>query len=533
MRGETTCGEAVIGLLEAYGVEMVFGIPGVHTLELYRGLADSPIRHVLARHEQGAGFMADGHARATGRPGACILITGPGVTNAATAVAQAYSDSVPMLVISAVNERETLGKGWGELHELPDQRGLMEACTAFSATVREPAEFPRFLARAFSIFDSARPRPVHIEVPIDLLEAPAVGDWVVAEAPPRPSPDPAAIEDATARLAAAGSPVMIVGGGAKAATASLRAIARSIAAPVVSSVAGMGVFPGSHPLSLGPTLPSPQTQALVAAADVVLAIGTELSANETWGRPLEFGGDLIRIDIDPAQLRGRHVPALAIAADAARTAEAIASALPANADPARRTRAEAAVREAVTAFRASQAPDEQVRRRVIERVQDAVPAETIFVGDMTLLAYTAYCTCIRDEPGRFLFPKGYGALGYGLPAAIGAKLGAPERPVVVLAGDGGWLYTVQEMATAFDENAPVVALLWNNDALGAIRDGFRSRGIEPIATHPRNPDFTHLARVFGWQAETLEDIDKVGEAVSAALASGSPSLVEVRCSALE
>src|SRR5215469_4568789 len=168
-----TCGEALVTLLEGYGVEYVFGIPGVHTVELYRGLAASSIRHVTPRHEQGAGFMADGYARVTGKPGVCFIITGPGMTNIATAMAQAYADSIPMLVISSVNARRELGSGDGRLHELPSQRNVFAGLTAFSHTLLDAAELPQLLARAFAVFESARPRPVHIEIPLDVIVAPA------------------------------------------------------------------------------------------------------------------------------------------------------------------------------------------------------------------------------------------------------------------------------------------------------------------------------------------------------------------------
>jgi thiamine pyrophosphate-dependent acetolactate synthase large subunit-like protein len=187
MRNTKTCGEAIVSLLEAYGVDIVFGIPGVHTLELYRGLVGSRIRHVLPRHEQGAGFMADGYARVSGKPGVCFLITGPGVTNAATPIGQAYSDSVPMLVISSVNEVRHLGKGRGELHELPDQQKLMSACTAFSERISEPSEFPAVLKRAFDVFHSARPRPVHIEVPIDIFDKPVDETWDIEAGKEKPA----------------------------------------------------------------------------------------------------------------------------------------------------------------------------------------------------------------------------------------------------------------------------------------------------------------------------------------------------------
>ncbi|MBN3749605.1 hypothetical protein G3N96_29880, partial [Burkholderia sp. Se-20373] len=185
-----TCGEALVDLLARHGVECVFGIPGVHTVELYRGLAASSIRHVTPRHEQGAGFMADGYARVTGRPGVCFIITGPGMTNIATAMAQAYADSIPMLVISSVNARRELGRGDGRLHELPSQRDVFAGLTAFSHTLLDAADLPQVLARAFAVFASARPRPVHIEIPLDVIvmPAPALSDAPSA-LPARPAPD--------------------------------------------------------------------------------------------------------------------------------------------------------------------------------------------------------------------------------------------------------------------------------------------------------------------------------------------------------
>ncbi|RWC91926.1 MAG: hypothetical protein EOS32_27010, partial [Mesorhizobium sp.] len=192
----TTIGEALITLLEAHGVDTVFGIPGVHTVELYRGLARSRIRHVTPRHEQGAGFMADGYARASGRPGVAFVITGPGLTNTITAMGQARADSVPMLVISGVNATDTLGKGLGFLHELPDQRGMMEKVALFSHRITEAEELPGVLARAFALFSSSRPGPVHIEIPTNVMVKPGNGIVASLSNAPPPSPDAAAIEQA-------------------------------------------------------------------------------------------------------------------------------------------------------------------------------------------------------------------------------------------------------------------------------------------------------------------------------------------------
>ncbi len=353
MNQTQSCGEALVRLLEDYGVEIVFGVPGAHTLELYRGLVASPIRHVLVRHEQGAGFMADGYARATGRPGVCFLITGPGVTNAATPMAQAYSDSVPMLVISSVNQVETLGKGWGELHELGDQRAVTAPFTALSATVRAPAEIPGLIARAFEIFDSERPRPVHIEIPIDLFPQPVAESWTAEARAEKPAPNAAKIAAAVALLAEAERPLLYLGGGAKAAAAPLRDIAEKLAAPVVTTAAGIGVFPVRHSLSLGPSLPSEAVRARITGADVVLAVGTELSVNDTWGGRPEFGGRLIRIDIDPAQLSDRYPAAVGIRGDAALSAEALAAGLTEEVGMNRRASAERLVAQTLDDFLAT------------------------------------------------------------------------------------------------------------------------------------------------------------------------------------
>ncbi len=238
---EMNVGEASIKLLEAYGVDTVFGIPGVHTLEFCRGLNQSSIRHVQARNEQGAGFMADGYARASGKPGVALLISGPGLTNALTAMGQAYADSIPMLVVSADATSHSLGKGWGCLHEVTSLTAMSAPVTAFSATAMTAQEVPALIARAFSVFSSERPRPVHIAIPIDVLEMPATGDWQPIELPQRPTATANKIERACALLRAARQPMICVGGGATLACEAITEIAEKLGAPVISSIAGKGI----------------------------------------------------------------------------------------------------------------------------------------------------------------------------------------------------------------------------------------------------------------------------------------------------
>ena len=536
MRNTKTCGEAIVALLEQYDVEVVFGIPGVHTLELYRGLVGSRIRHVLPRHEQGAGFMADGYARASGKPGVCFLITGPGVTNAATPIGQAYSDSVPMLVISSVNETHHLGKGRGELHELPDQQKLMSACTAFSARVEKPEDFPGLLAKAFDVFNSARPRPVHIEVPIDIFARKVDEDWTPQPAARKPEAAPARIAEAAHLLSGAANPLIVVGGGAVGSEAAVQALAEKLAAPVATSVAGSGILPCSHPLSLGPTLVSVATHDLIAQADVVLVAGSELASTDTWGNEFAFNGRLVRIDIDAGQFGNGPKADIELHGDAPAILENLSGQVNATADEARREKAAAQVAKALAAYDESLEESELLRRKVFEAVIGTLPEETLVACDMTQIGYTGHAVFRPETSGRMLFPQGYGTLGYGLPAGIGAKLGAAEKPVVVFAGDGGVLYTIQEMATAAEEKLPVILLLWNNKSLKQIREGFIELGIEPIAVDPQVPDFQMLAKGFGWHCRQITALDQLSGAVREAHESGNkdgmPVLIEVMANAL-
>ena len=228
-----TCGESLMQLLVDYGVSVVFGIPGEHTLELYRGIENSGVRAISPRNEQGASFMADGYARVTGQPGVCTLITGPGVTNALTGIGQAFADSIPMLVISSANDSRSLGKGWGRLHETTDLCAITRPVTAFSAMVHDPDEIPELIARAFTLFQSQRPRPVHIAIPIDVLELPVENTWNVCAVCEKPQPSKSSIVSAVDLLAFSKRPIIAVGGGAQHASEEITRLADTLGAAVV------------------------------------------------------------------------------------------------------------------------------------------------------------------------------------------------------------------------------------------------------------------------------------------------------------
>ena len=521
---ERNCGEAAIALLEAYGVDTVFGIPGVHTLDFYRGLGRSGIRHVLARHEQGAGFMADGYARVSRRPGVVLPITGPGVTNAATAIGQAWSDSMPMLVLSSENPTTDLGLGRGRLHEITNQQAVTAPMCAFSATAHRPEDIPELLHGAFALFASARPRPVHISVPLDVLAAPAPFPIEARPLPSKPQPDAAALDRAARLLDTAEKPLIIAGGGAIGAEGPLRLLAERLGAPVILTIAAKGMLPETHPLCLGSTLPDRNTQALLGMADLVLAVGTELSETERWVEELPLGR-VIRIDIDEAQMAGAFPAEEEIVADAAPALEGLVQRLGG------RNRA-GGLAENVAAVRSAVAQGTRPLRRkhlvLLETLREAVPEEAAIMTDMTQIAYSGNQRYPSARPRTWHHPNGFGTLGWALPAAIGSKLAMPELPVLAIIGDAGILFSVQELSTAATLKLPLPILLWNNDGLGQIRDDMIERKIPPIGVTPENPDYQMLATAFGCHAVRPGSLQEVAEALKAALTADRPTLIEVR-----
>jgi thiamine pyrophosphate-dependent acetolactate synthase large subunit-like protein len=526
MSGETriSCARAVLDRLADHGIDTVFGIPGVHTLELYRAIQQTPLRHVAVRHEQGAAFMADGYARIKGKPAACLLITGPGLLNAGTAIGEAYSDSVPMVVLATVNARADLGVGRGELHELRDQRRAMEGIVAAAATIHDAAAAAPLIDGFFGRLATQRPRPVYLELPLDVAAAETVAAARPAPLPLRPAPQPAAIAELKRRVEAARRPFLILGGGARGAAEPARKLALRLGAVVATSTAGKGILDETLPPSLGATLGTPETHELLAEADLVIACGTELSRTDHWTDRLPIRGDLVRIDIDGDGLLRDYVPALAIAADAATTLAALLAALGDGEDRACWV-ADLEARRAALA--------ERFRRtypahcRWLEALQAALPPDGIVVTDMTQLAYVGneYYRCRR--PGTWHHPVGFGTLGFALPAAIGAKIAAPDRAVVALAGDYGVGFTIQELATAAELDLSLPLLVWNNAALGAIVDGMRSAEIARIAVSLKPPRFADLARAFDSLYERLEEPAALGPALARALAAGRPTVIEI------
>jgi 5-guanidino-2-oxopentanoate decarboxylase len=525
MNAPSTVGRYVVELLAANGIEVVFGIPGVHTLELYRGLALTGLRHVLVRHEQNAGFAADGYARVTARPAAAFVISGPGMTNALTAVAQAYSDSVPLIVVASAPVRASLGKGWGVLHELPDQLALGAGVAGLARNAAAAEDVRDHLRAMFASFQTGRPRPAYLQVPLDLLAEPTdLKPERFAALEAHPEPTAAAIARAVAALAAAKRPLVIVGGGARRAAAALAKLVELLDAYLVTTTAGKGVLPEGHPGNLGAALPYREIQELVASADVIVAVGTELSETDFYtGTRLPMSARLIRIDIDPAKLADQYGAEITVWGEAGACLEAIVARLKMRsgwrsaAGPAARHRAN---------IEASFGKRGRARLRALRAIREAVPAEGVVFSDQTQIAYLGNFAYATDTPGSWFHPCGYGALGFALPAAIGAKIAQPERAVLALAGDFGLQFTLQELMTAVELELTLPVIVWNNEALGQIRDDMRRAGIPPVGVVARNPDFLALARAFGAEGLRATDPAALTAAIRLALARKGPTLIE-------
>jgi 5-guanidino-2-oxopentanoate decarboxylase len=515
-RPELSVGEALVGLLEAYGVDTIFGIPGVHNIEMYRALPRSKIRHILPRHEQGAGFMADGYARATGRPGVCFTISGPGVTNILTPIGQAWSDSSPILVISTALDVADSAQGRGRLHEMIDQLGAAKSVTNLAMRAYTPKDVQDCVARAFSHFASSRPRPAYIEIPIDVLKQPAGEGWQPGVFGHQPFPHENDIAAAAMKLSSAKSPVIILGGGNSLLGARhARFINLTVGGIVILTTAGKNIGFLTNDQCWDYCLASPEVQKLILESDCVLAVGTELSETDFW-TDFRITKNLIRIDIDPSVLASPHIAEIAILSDSCLALQAIEGAIsrktPAEVPKKPLTRKDSTLRHILAS--------------VLSVIRESLPEATTVVSDMTQIAYAANEIFPVDN-GGWLHPVGFGTLGFALPAAIGVQFALGQSPVAVLAGDYGLQYTINELGTAVEHKLPIPILLWNNDALGQIRDNMVEAGIQPNAVTLRNPDFQMLAKAYGCAAAKPANLKDLASAIAAALKADGPTLIEM------
>lgn len=520
-----TCGEVLLTMLESYKIDTAFGIPGVHTVELYRGLPNTHIRHITPRHEQGAGFMADGYARATGKPAACFIITGPGMTNIATAMGQALMDSIPMLVISSVNNTWQLGMGEGRLHELPNQSALVSGVSIFSHTITHVDQLPKVLARAFNVFNSQRPGPVHIEIPIDIIKTNADHlDTQPYPASRAPSANTDQIGEACDILATAKRPLIAIGGGAINASRELITLAEKLDAPVINTVNAKGVIPYSHPLAVGGSGSCGIIREALKQADCVLAVGTEFAETDYdffFTGAIEITGQLIRVDIDSQQLSRNLKPTLAICGDARETLKALNRNLTA-------THNSHNGAERTNALRIGARKDVCPKYEAFfNTIRSALP-DVIIAGDSTQPVYYAWLSYETEKPRRYFHSaSGFGTLGYAIPAAIGAKIAQHQHPVIGLIGDGAAQFSIGELASAVEAKIAVIFLIWNNTGYGEIRRFMDDAAIERIGVDIYTPDFQMIGRGFGCNTSRARNHEQLHAQLLKASQLAGPSVIEV------
>ncbi len=516
-----TGGEAIVDGLLRHGIDTVFGLPGVQVYGLFDAFARhaNRLRLINARHEQTTAYMALGYACATGRPAAYAVVPGPGVLNTTAALATAWGVNAPVLCLTGQVPSAMIGRGRGQLHELPDQLATLRTLLKWAERIEHPAAAPDLVARAFQAMLSGRRGPVALEMPWDQFPAAAE---VTPQDPlplhPNPPVDPEQVKTLAGMLDAARAPMLWVGGGAQHAAAEIRALADRLGAPVVAFRNGRGIVDDRHPLGL--TIPAgyklwPQT-------DLLVAFGTRLEVpTQRWGA-MPAGLKIARIDIDPAEMRRLPVD-LGIVANSADAARALAAAVAPRTDPAR---AEAVARAKAEAAEAI--AEVQPQMSYLNAIRDVLPENGILCDEMTQAGYVSWFGFPFHAP-RTLITSGFsGTLGAGFPTALGVKVAHPDRPVVALTGDGGFLFGGAELATAVQHGINLVTVLFNNAAYGnVLRDQRRLFDGRDSGSLLRNPDFQVYARSFGVPSWRVTDADGLSGALSQALAANAPALVEV------
>ncbi|MEM1235920.1 MAG: thiamine pyrophosphate-binding protein [Pseudomonadota bacterium] len=525
-------GAQISHMLKARGVDVIFGIPGVHNQEMYRGIEEAGITHVLARHEQGAGFMADGYARATGRPGVCYIITGPGLTNTLTPLGQAYSDSVPVLAISSCLDETAATRG--QLHQMRDQAGAARTVCEWSETANDADAAYALIDRAIMEWHIARKRPKHITVPIARLEAPAEASWPNGASfyPRRVPADPDWVNYVADNLQNAKRPVCIFGGGAvqvgypapgESEPENLLRLLDKSGAASFTTYAGRGIVPASAPLHFGSTLARPSSKDVLAKADLVVAFGSELAEVDLWRRDLGHDCLLIRVDIDPEILSSKAHNEWAVLSDAEAMVDALAQAL----EPSQSDWSADEVAETRLRWRAEVEAERPGIIAVADALRECLPEGTMIYSDMTQFAYSSKEVWDMDRPGQWHHPTGFGTLGYALPAAIGGAVAREGKPTLAIAGDYGFQYTLQELGTAVELGLPLPIFLWDNGKLKEIEDSMVAAQIPPNAVVARNPDFVALAKAYGAYGAAPKTLAELQEVTRAAFEADAPTLIYV------
>jgi acetolactate synthase-1/2/3 large subunit len=523
-------GDAVVRSILGQGVSTIYCLPGVQSDHLFNAMFDAgdALTVVHTRHEQGAAYMALGAALATGKPAVYSVVPGPGFLNSTAALATAYSTGAKVLALIGQIPSRAIDKGHGLLHEIPNQIGILRTLTKWADRVTTPQVAPAMVGRAFQLLQSGRPRPVGIEVPPDVLAAKAeVNLMVQFAAEPEPPLDDDAIARAAALLAKAEHPVIFIGGGANDAAAEVRALAERLTAPVVAYRRGKGVLDERHPLShvfVG-------GHRLWRNADVVLAVGTRLQLPiSAWG--VDDKLTIIKVDIDPAEMDRLRKPEMGLVGDAAAVLRRITAHLdklsPNKLSPMRADRVEASrkLKDEVAADLAVLAP----QLGYLNAIRDVLPDNGVVIDELTQVGYAAR-NAYQARAARTYISSGYqGTLGWGVATALGAKHALGDVPVIAISGDGGFMFNVQELATAVRHRIPLVVVIFNDGAYGNVRNMQRDlHGNRLIGSDLANPDFVRLAESFGIGGYRVSGPEALRQALEKALGRNEPALIEVPC----
>ena len=514
-------GAQISHYLKSQGVEVIFGIPGVHNQEMYRGIEEAGIRHVLARHEQGAGFMADGYARATGKPGVAYVITGPGLCNIMTPMGQAYSDSVSMLVLSSCLDETSARRG--QLHQMLDQAAAARTVCDWSEPAHSAAAAYTLIDRAFEEFAHQRARPKHIQVPIAQLEAMA-DPGPARQVPAQPvTGGEADLSAVVGLIQKANKPLFIFGGGAV--SAKVMPLLEKTGAAAISTFAGRGVVASDYPLYLGACLARPSSADLIATADLVVVIGSELAEVDLWRAQLGHKDSLVRVDIDPQVLADPQSSDIRILM----RSEDFVGQLTAQLEPSdKRTGWQPDdVKQARQKWTAETDAEFPGILPVCRALQEVMPEQAMIYSDMTQFAYLAKEVWDMPHAAHWHHPFGFGTLGYALPAAIGGAVARKDLPTVAIAGDYGFQYTLPELGVAVELGLSLPILVWDNTKLKAIEDSMVAAQIAPNAVQALNPDFSAVARAYGAAACRPQTLSELQSALIKAFAEPCPTVIHM------
>ncbi len=516
-------GEAIVSGLVAHGVDTVFGLPGAQIYGLFDAFQQAQLKVIGARHEQACGYMAYGYARSTGRPGVFSVVPGPGVLNAGAALLTAYGSNEPVLCLTGQVPTQYLGKGRGHLHEMPDQLATLRSFVKWADRIEYPDAAPTLVSRAFQEMLSGRRGPVALEMPWDVFTQRAD---VAASKPfdlfPAPQPDSERIKAAAALVASSKTPMIFVGSGAIHARDEILELAELIDAPVVAFRGGRGIVSNAHELGL--TMAA--AYRLWPSTDLMIGIGSRMELPTMFRWPFRPDGlKSVRIDIDPSEMR-RFTPDAPVIADAqAGTRELLAAVRKAGYTKTSGRRS--AIREAsAAALREIQKVQPQMA--YLNILREVLPHNAIVTDELSQVGFTSWYGFPVYEPRTFITSGYQGTLGSGFPTALGAKVAHPDRPVVAITGDGGFMFGVQELATAVQFNIGVVTLVFNNNAYGNVRRDQRERfDGRVVASDLVNPDFVKLAESFGVAAARVTSPETFRSALEKALADGGPHLIDI------